>query len=285
MTSLQLVNANADIIRKAQALGVNINAAKGLQEVLKSNLGPKGTIKMLVGGAGQVKLTKDGSVLLSEMQIQHPTAAMIGRAANAQDDMVGDGTTTSVLFIGELMRQAERYVGDGVHPRTLVDGIELAKLEVLKFLETFKQDKEPNRELLVNVARTSLNTKIHPTLGNPLCDILVDAVQTISQERPGDKDKGKMAGVDLHMIEVMHMQHKMSTESKLVRGLVLDHGGRYSELPSSMENCYILCLNVSLEYEKTGYILVSSGQTPNRGRNSLPQRDNSPTIKLRRSSN
>jgi len=127
MSSLQLVNANADIIRKAQALGVNINAAKGLQEVLKTNLGPKGTIKMLVGGAGQVKLTKDGAVLLHEMQIQHPTAAMIGRAATAQDDMVGDGTTTNVLFIGEIMRQAERYIGDGVHPRILVDGMELAK--------------------------------------------------------------------------------------------------------------------------------------------------------------
>jgi T-complex protein 1 subunit zeta len=34
---------------------------------LKTNLGPKGTIKMLVGGAGQVKLTKDGAVLLHEM--------------------------------------------------------------------------------------------------------------------------------------------------------------------------------------------------------------------------
>lgn len=76
--------------------------------------------------------------------------------------MVGDGTTTSVLFTGELMRQAERYVGDGVHPRNLVDGIELAKVETLKFLETFKQDKEPERELLINVARSSLNTKIHP---------------------------------------------------------------------------------------------------------------------------
>jgi len=57
--------------------------------------------------------------------------------------------------------------------------------------------------------------------------------------------------INLHMIEIMHMQHKMSTESKLVRGLVLDHGGRYSDLPSSLTNCYILCLNVSLEYEKT----------------------------------
>ena len=187
MSSLQLINANADIVRKAQALGVNINAAKGLQEVLKTNLGPKGTIKMLVGGAGQVKLTKDGAVLLHEMQIQHPTAAMIGRAATAQDDMVGDGTTTNVLFIGEIMRQAERYIGDGVHPRILVEGMEMAKTETLRFLEEFKIEKEVTRELLVNVARTSLNTKIHPTLANPMCDLLVDAVQTISKPRPGEE--------------------------------------------------------------------------------------------------
>lgn len=59
-------------------------------------------------GAGQIKLTKDGCVLLHEMQIQHPTAAMIARAATAQDEITGDGTTSNVLFIGELLRQAER---------------------------------------------------------------------------------------------------------------------------------------------------------------------------------
>lgn len=59
-------------------------AAGGLQDVLKTNLGPRGTLKMLVGGAGQIKLTKDGNVLLHEMQIQHPTASMIARTATAQ---------------------------------------------------------------------------------------------------------------------------------------------------------------------------------------------------------
>ena len=122
--------------------------------------------------------------------------------------------------------------------------------ETLKFLETFKQDKEVTRDLLITVCRSSLNTKIHPKLGNPLCEILVDAVQTITKKN-SNTIAGRNEEVDLHMIEIMHMQHKMSTECKLVRGLVLDHGGRYSELPSSMENVYILCLNVSLEYEKT----------------------------------
>lgn len=66
----------------------------------------------LVGGAGDIKLTKDGNVLLHEMQIQHPTASMIAKATTAQDDVTGDGTTSTVLFIGELLRQAEGYVAD-----------------------------------------------------------------------------------------------------------------------------------------------------------------------------
>lgn len=51
---------------------VNITAARGLQDVLRTNLGPKGTIKMLVDGSGQIKLTKDGKVLLSEMVLNYP---------------------------------------------------------------------------------------------------------------------------------------------------------------------------------------------------------------------
>ena len=81
---LQELSPNAEIVSKQAALAVNIAAASGLQNVLKSNLGPRGTLKMLVGGAGQIKLTKDGNVLLHEMQIQHPTAALIARTATAQ---------------------------------------------------------------------------------------------------------------------------------------------------------------------------------------------------------
>ncbi|KAF8766490.1 T-complex protein 1 subunit zeta like protein [Argiope bruennichi] len=74
MAALLNLNPKAEIARQAQALGVNIEAAKGLQDVLRTNLGPKGTMKMLVSGAGDIKITKDGNVLLHEMQIRHPTA-------------------------------------------------------------------------------------------------------------------------------------------------------------------------------------------------------------------
>ena len=88
-SATQLVNPNADVVKKGAAAMMNINAARGLQDVLSSNLGPKGTLKMLVSGAGDLKLTKDGNVLLREMQIQNPTAVMIARTAVAQDDVSG----------------------------------------------------------------------------------------------------------------------------------------------------------------------------------------------------
>jgi hypothetical protein len=84
MSRLQELSPHAEIVSADAARAVNVAAAVGLQAVLKSNLGPRGTLKMLVGGAGQIKLTKDGCVLLKEMQIQHPTACMIARTATAQ---------------------------------------------------------------------------------------------------------------------------------------------------------------------------------------------------------
>merc|ERR1712203_582792 len=137
-----MLNPKAEVARAAQALAINISAAKGLQEVLKTNLGPKGTMKMLVSGAGDIKLTKDGNVLLHEMQIQHPTASLIAKVATAQDDITGDGTTSNVLIIGELLKQADRYIQEGLHPRIICEGFEKAKDIALKVLD-------------VSVARTS----------------------------------------------------------------------------------------------------------------------------------
>lgn len=242
-TGVQFVNPQAEVLKKFQALAMNINAALSLQEIMKTNLGPKGTLKMLVGGGGQIKLTKDGNVLLNEMHIQHPTASMIARCSTAQDDIVGDGTTSNVLFIGELLRQAQKLIFEGVHPRIITKGYELAKKFSLDFLEKFKiSEKMDNKLILKNIAQTSLSTKLQPEMANILVDIVVDALQIITVE-------GKP--IDLFMIEIMHMTNKLSSDTRLIRGLVLDHGGRHSKMPTHLEKAYILTCNISLEYEKT----------------------------------
>jgi T-complex protein 1 subunit zeta len=119
------------------------------------------------------------------------------------------------------------------------------------------------------VAHTSLATKLNPALAKQLAADVVDAVLTIQPAAPPKgilqnisvhinpdyasqdaKDSFKEP-IDLHMIEIMKMQHRTASETQLVRGLVLDHGARHPDMPKRVENVFILTLNVSLEYEKT----------------------------------
>lgn len=243
MTGVQSLNSNAEVMGRQAALFMNINAAKGLEDVMKTNLGPKGTIKMLVGGAGgmvaminicqltgldhavtaawesnilcpshaptrnvrnaDIKLTKDGNVLLREMQITNPTALMIARTAVAQDDVTGDGTTSTVLLIGELLRHAERHLQEGLHPRLIVEGLEVAKEATLAFLDEFaKPVSVEDKDMLKHLARTALATKLPPHLADMMTDAAVDAVLCIRQPD---------SPIDLHMIEIMHMRHKLDT--------------------------------------------------------------------------
>jgi len=199
-------------------------------------------MKMLVDGAGDVTLTKDGNSLLSKMQIMHPTATLIARAATAQDEMVGDGTSTAVVFIGELLKQADRYLSEGVHPRLLAEGIDIAKALAIEFLDSFKVKKVIDRELLISVARTALRTKMHHELADCLTEIVVDAVMLI---------KRTDVPIDLHMVEVQSMKHRLGVETKLVKGLVFDHGARHPDMPKRSTNCYVFACNIELEYEKT----------------------------------
>ncbi|KAI5721912.1 hypothetical protein M8J76_000744 [Diaphorina citri] len=165
------------------------------------------------------------------MQIQHPTASLIARASTAMDDMTGDGTTSTVLVIGELLKQADIYIAEGLHPRVITEGFTQARLKALEVLESLKITTPPSREILLDVARTSLRTKV-----------CVDAILAIHKS---GKD------LDLHMVELMEMKHKTPGDSCLVKGVVLDHGARHPDMPKSVKNAHILTCNISMEYEKS----------------------------------
>lgn len=180
------------------------------------------------------------------MQIQNPTAVMIARTAVAQDDITGDGTSSTVLIIGELLKQAERYLNEGLHPRVLVEGFDAAKRASIKFLEDFKVPcpgvANPDKELLTCVARTALRSKLREDLADQLTSIVVDAVCLVAK-----KDEP----IDLHMVEIMHMRHKLDSDTRLVSGLVLDHGARHPDMKKHVDDAFILTCNISMEYEKS----------------------------------
>jgi len=98
-----------------------------------------------------------------------------------------------------------------------------------------------DRETLLNVARASLRTKVRQELADKLTEAVVDAVLSI--RKPDNP-------IDLYMVEIMKMMNKNDTDTRLVKGLVLDHGARHPDMPKKVKDAYILTLNVSLEYEK-----------------------------------
>jgi T-complex protein 1 subunit zeta len=127
----------------------------------------------------------------------------------------------------------------------ICDGLDIAKKVSAEFLETFKVKKGSiDREALNCVSRTALRTKLHAELADHLGDVCVDAILCIN-------DKQAEVPIDLFMVEIMHMQHKSDLSSKLVRGLVLDHGARHPDMPKAVKDAYILILNTDLEYSKS----------------------------------
>ena len=112
-----------------------------------------------------------------------------------------------------------------------------------------------DRERLVCVARSSLRTKIANNIADQMAEAVVDAVKTI--KRPNET-------LDLHMVEILHMRHKLVNDTKMIRGIVMDHGARHADMPKRLENCHILTCNVSLEYEKSevnaGFFYSNSDQ-------------------------
>lgn len=121
---------------------------------------------------------------------------------------------------------------------------------VLEFLDSFKvnfPEIASNREVLTSVVQTSLRTKLSVESADRMSSAVVDAITSIYEEK---------VPLDLHMVEIMEMQHKSGSDSKFIDGIVLDHGARHPDMPRFLENVFILTCNVSLEYEKTE---ISSG--------------------------
>lgn len=159
-----------------------------------------------------------------------------------------DGTTSTVLMIGELLKQAERYLNEGTHPRVISEGFDKAREGVLECLDSLRVEVDPkDRDTLLDVARTALRTKLYASVADKFTEMVVDAVQTIKKEEESP---------DLNMVEIMQMKHRLDIDSRLVRGLVLDHGTRHDDMPSELRNCYVLTCNISLEFDKSE---VSSG--------------------------
>jgi len=243
-TAMQALSSTAQSVEsQRQTFALMAHAVKGLEEVMRSSLGPLGKLKMLVSASGAIKLTKDGSTLLKEMEIRHPVTKVVANTVALQNRVVGDGSTSLVILIANILYGAEKLVSEGVHSSFLIEGVLIAFQNAVAMLEEMKIAADLSRPLMVNVAQSCVRTKLHGHLGQIISEQIVDALTCIY-----DRETNR---IDLHMVELMAMKHKTARDTELVRGIVMDHAARHPFMPNEARNCFILTANVSMEYEKT----------------------------------
>ena len=231
-----------------EALKNNIMAAKIVAEAVKSTLGPCGMDKMLVTSMGDVAITNDGATIMKELDVQHPAAKMLVEVAKAQDNEVGDGTTTAVVLCGELLAKAEGLLDKNIHPTVIIEGFKKASEEAQKILDKIAIPvKFDDDKTLLQVAITSISSKSINVAEDHFAKIIVNAVKQVS-EKVDDK---YVADIDL--IKVVKKHGKSLDETELVKGMVLDKEVASSGMPKLIDGAKIALLNAKLEIEKTEF--------------------------------
>ena len=224
----------------------NIMAAKLVAELVKSSLGPRGLDKMLVDSLGDVTITNDGATILKEIDAQHPAAKMMVEISKVIDTEVGDGTTSSVVFAGSLLEKAEQLLSKDVHSSVIVEGYQAASEKALEILAEIAKKLQPeDKESLLKVAKTSMESKLISEDSDVLAKIVVDAILRIT------KTKGNVRTADLDNIKVEKKSGGSIQDTALIKGIVLDKEIVHSGMPTKIQQAKIALINAALEIEKT----------------------------------
>ncbi|KAH9386957.1 T-complex protein 1 subunit zeta [Nematocida major] len=229
------------ITQAGQAIVLNTEAIAQLCATIKNGLGPNGAVKMLITPAGEIRLVKDGINLLKNIQLAQPGAVLLSKMVTQQGEECGDGVTSAVILSATILSKALEFIFEGVHPQVIISGLLKKEKQVLESLSALKVPIEDTQATIYKLAHTALRTKFSQKQAEKYSKIIVEASETV-------RDKNT---TDLKMLEIVKMADIDATEPlRIVRGLVMDHGGRHPMMPKRLQNVFILCTNISFEYEK-----------------------------------
>jgi thermosome len=226
----------------------NFAAAKTVAEIVRTSLGPRGMDKMLVDSLGDVTITNDGATILKEIDVQHPAAKMMVEISKATDNEVGDGTTSVVVLAGSLVERAEELIAKNVHPTVIVDGYRKSAFKAIEILNSIAMKVNAGeKEQLIKIAKTSMQTKLVSKDSVDLANIVVTAAQQVA-ETNNDTTR-----VDLDDIKVEKKAGGSIKDTQLIKGMVLDKEVVHGGMPKRVENAKIALITSALEIEKTEF--------------------------------
>jgi len=238
-------NTKRDSGKKVQ-MG-NINAGKTIGDVVRTCLGPRAMLKMLMDPMGGIVMTNDGNAILREITVEHPAAKTMIEIARTQDEEVGDGTTSVIVLAAEILGVSKQFLEEKMHPTVIIQ----AYRQALEDAATILRDKVAtpidmeNKDEVRKVIQSCVGTKFIARWSDLACDIAMEAVKTVSMNMSGKKE------IDIkRYAKVEKIPGGAIEDSRVLKGVMFNKDVTHPKMKRRIENPRILLLDCNLEYKK-----------------------------------
>lgn len=225
----------------------NVHAAKMVADIIRTCLGPRAMLKMLMDPMSGIVMTNDGNAILREITVQHPAAKSMIEISRTQDEEVGDGTTSVIILAGELLTLAAPFLEQQMHPTIIISAYRQALEDLIPILKD--QVSVPvvssDREQMMKVVRSSIGSKFMGKWSELACNIAIDAVTTVYSEINGRKE------IDIkRYAKVEKIPGGTLDDSSVLKGIMLNKDVTHPKMRRYIENPRIVLLDCALEYKK-----------------------------------
>lgn len=235
MNGKQQVTQNSEVDERLAALMTNANAIRAIAQAVEGTIGPKGLDTMLVDQFGDVVITNDGVTILDMMDVNHPAARMLIKIAKAQQEEIGDGTTTATIMAGTLVNEGVNQVLKGVPVVKIIEGIRLGIAKAIKVLdEKTIPIRSLDEDILMNIALIAGR-------GNrDIAELVVKAGQL--------SGKDKLLDPSFKLADIVRSQ--AGADNQVVSGVILDREPMNTEMPKRVSPIKALVIDDALEPEE-----------------------------------
>lgn len=229
----------------------NISATKAVADIVRTTLGPRSMLKMLLDPMGGIVMTNDGNCILREVDVSHPAAKSMIELSRAQDEEVGDGTTSVIILAGEMLAMAEPFLHRNVHPTQIVAGYNKALQYALTVCKKIAVPVDiQDREQMKSLVQSSIGTKFSSRWGDKIVDIAISAVLKVVRTED-DGTEGGQKEVDIKKyVKVEKIPGGELDDCEVLDGVMFNKDVTHSKMRRRMENPRILLLDCPLEYKK-----------------------------------
>ncbi|KIJ64976.1 hypothetical protein HYDPIDRAFT_89862 [Hydnomerulius pinastri MD-312] len=230
--------------RKAQVS--NITAAKTIADVIRTCLGPKAMLKMILDPMGGILLTNDGNAILREIDVAHPAAKNMIELSRTQDEECGDGTTSVIILAGEILAQSLSQLERDIHPVVIISAYNKALKESLEIIKRISVPiNTSSDEEMLSLIKTSIGTKFVARWSDLMCHLALQAVRTVAADENGHKT------VDIkRYARVEKIPGASIEESTVLDGVLLNKDITHPNMRRRIQNPRIVLLDCPLEYKK-----------------------------------